>query len=214
MSIAKMIDHTLLKPEASADEIKQLCREAQELGTWSVCVNGCRVAQAATLLAGTGIKVCTVVGFPLGAMMPKAKAFETRAAVEAGADEIDMVINIGFVKDGNWEAVESDIRGVVEAASGALVKVILETVLLSEEEIVRACRAVVAAGAQFVKTSTGFSTGGATVAAVRLMRKTVGPSFGVKAAGGIHTRGQAESLIEAGASRIGASSTRALVEES
>lgn len=213
MSCSTMIDHTLLKPDATRQEIETLCRQAIEWKMGAVCVNGTWVRHCAELLADSDVNVCTVVGFPLGAMATKAKAFETSLAVEDDAREIDMVINIGAVKDGDWEAVESDIAAVVEASGSALVKVILESCLLTDEEIVRACQVSVAAGADFVKTSTGFSTGGASAHAVELMRATVGPDFGVKASGGIRTASDFQTMVSAGANRIGASAGKALIGE-
>lgn len=213
MNIAKMIDHTLLKANTTKAQIVQLCEEAKEYGFASVCVNPTWVATAAELLKGTDVKVCTVIGFPLGANTPETKAFETKDAIEKGATEVDMVINIGALKDGDDELVERDIRAVVEAAKGkALVKVIIETCLLTEEEKVRACRLAVQAGADYVKTSTGFSTGGATVEDIALMRKTVGPNIGVKASGGVRDLQGAEAMIEAGATRIGTSSGVTIVQ--
>ena len=204
--IRKMIDHTLLKPDATAEAIEKLCDEAMEHGFKSVCVNPARVALASGLLKGSGVLTCCVVGFPLGATLSEVKAFETNAAIDAGADEVDMVINIGAAKDGNWKAVEDDIRAVVEAAAKrALVKVIIETCLLTDEEKVRACECAMAAGADFVKTSTGFSTGGANAHDVALMRSVVGDKLGVKASGGVRTPEDAETFIKAGASRLGAS---------
>lgn len=207
-----LIDHTLLAPAASREEILRVCDEAKQLHTASVCVNSCYVPLVHEALAGSGVKTCSVVGFPLGAMSTAGKAAETRQAVRDGADEIDMVLNVGFLKSGDTDAVQRDIAAVVEAARPSLVKVILETCLLSDEEKVRACQAAKAAGAAFVKTSTGFSTGGATVEDVALMRKTVGPELGVKASGGVRTREQAEAMIAAGATRIGASASRKIIE--
>ncbi len=209
--LAAMIDHTLLKPDASAPEVDRLCAEARAYGFCSVCVNTYWVPFCRERLAGSSVKVCTVVGFPLGAMDSRSKAAETAEAVAQGAGEIDMVINVGAIKSGDWATVEADIRGVVEAASGRPVKVILETGLLTDEEKVRACQASVAAGAAFVKTSTGFSKGGATEADIALMRRTVGAGLGVKASGGVRTLEDAEKMIAAGASRIGASSGIAIV---
>jgi deoxyribose-phosphate aldolase len=212
-NIAKMIDHTLLKPETTKEQIVKLCEEAKEHNFASVCVNPTWVATAAELLKGSDVKVCTVIGFPLGANTPEVKAFETKNAIENGATEVDMVINIGALKSGDDELVEKDIRAVVEAAKGkALVKVIIETCLLTEEEKVRACELAVKAGADFVKTSTGFSTGGATVEDIALMRKTVGPEIGVKASGGVRDAQTAQAMIEAGATRIGTSSGVAIVQ--
>lgn len=205
-ALEKYIDHTLLKPGAREEEIIQLCQEAAEYHFMSVCVNPTWVATASELLANSDSKVCTVIGFPLGANTSEVKAFETKDAIEKGADEVDMVINIGHAKDGKWDLVEADIKAVVEAANKkALVKVIIESCLLTDEEKVKACQAAKAAGADYVKTSTGFSTGGATVEDIRLMRETVGPDMGVKASGGVSNREEALAMIEAGASRIGAS---------
>lgn len=204
MSIAKMIDHTMLKADAKSETIKKYCSEAKEYGFASVCVNTCHVPLVAKELEGSGVKVCCVVGFPLGAMLTSAKAFEAKAAVEAGADEVDMVINVGAMKDENYDFVKEDIKAVVEASQGKVVKVILETCLLTKEEIVKACELSVEAGADFVKTSTGFSTGGATAEDVALMRKTVGDKALVKASGGIRTPEDAKAMIDAGADRIGA----------
>jgi deoxyribose-phosphate aldolase len=211
--IAKMIDHTLLKAEATKDQIEQLCAEAKEYQFASVCVNPTWVAYASELLKGTGVDVCTVIGFPLGANTPETKAFETTNAIENGATEVDMVINIGALKNGDDSLVERDIQAVVNAAKGkALTKVIIETSLLTEEEKVRACKLAVSAGTDFVKTSTGFSTGGATVDDIALMRKTVGPTIGVKASGGVRSAEDAKNMIDAGATRIGASSGIAIVK--
>nr|QPB69182.1 deoxyribose-phosphate aldolase [synthetic construct] len=212
MNIAKMIDHTLLKPEATEQQIVQLCTEAKQYGFAAVCVNPTWVKTAARELSGTDVRVCTVIGFPLGATTPETKAFETTNAIENGAREVDMVINIGALKSGQDELVERDIRAVVEAAAGrALVKVIVETALLTDEEKVRACQLAVKAGADYVKTSTGFSGGGATVEDVALMRKTVGDRAGVKASGGVRDWKTAEAMINAGATRIGTSSGVAIV---
>ncbi|KQC48120.1 deoxyribose-phosphate aldolase [Geobacillus stearothermophilus] len=212
VNIANMIDHTLLKPEATKEQIVQLCAEAKQYGFASVCVNPSWVKTAARELSGTDVRVCTVIGFPLGATTPETKAFETKNAIENGAREVDMVINIGALKSGADDWVERDIRAVVEAAAGkALVKVIIETALLTDDEKVRACQLAVKAGADYVKTSTGFSGGGATVEDVALMRKTVGDNVGVKASGGVRDRKTAEAMIEAGATRIGTSSGVAIV---
>ena len=212
--LAKYIDHTILKPDATEAQIEKLCAEAVEYGFASVCVNPCRIALAAKLLAGTDVAPCCVIGFPLGASTTAAKAYEAADAAANGAKEIDMVINVGDAKDGLWDAVEADIAGVVRAIEGrALLKVIIETCLLTDEEKVEACRAAVRAGADFVKTSTGFSKAGATAYDVALMRKTVGPDVGVKAAGGIRTYADAVIMIEAGASRIGASAGVAILAE-
>ena len=205
--LAKYIDHTLLKPEASAEDIRRVCAEARALGTASVCVNPSYVSLVADELKGSGVKTCCVIGFPLGATTPEVKAFETANAIGNGAQEVDMVLNVGAVKSGDWELAQKDIEAVVNAARGkALVKVILETCLLTDKEKIRACEISKAAGADFVKTSTGFSRGGATVEDVALMRQTVGPEMGVKASGGVRTYADAIAMIEAGANRLGASS--------
>jgi len=209
--IAKTIDHTLLKPDATAAQVLKLCDEAKAYGFASVCVNSARIALVADALKGTDVTPCCVVGFPLGAMITAAKAAETAEAVKAGAREIDMVINIGAAKEGDWALVEADIAAVKAACGAAKLKVIIETCLLTDDEKVRACQAAVRAGADFVKTSTGFSKGGATTHDVRLMRETVGPDLGVKASGGIHNRAEALAMLEAGASRIGASAGIAIV---
>jgi deoxyribose-phosphate aldolase len=207
MDTAKMIDHTLLKAEATQEEIIKLCAEAREYGFASVCVNPVWVKVAAEELKGSNVKVCTVIGFPLGASTTAIKRFETKDAIKNGAEEVDMVMNIGLLKSGEDEVVEADIRSVVEAARGkALVKVIIETSLLTEEEKVRACEISMRASADFVKTSTGFGSGGATVKDVLLMRKVVGNKLGVKASGGIRDWNDLKSMLEAGANRIGASS--------
>ena len=203
MNIAQIIDHTMLKPDATQETIRRYCAEARIYGFATVCVNSCHVALVASELKGTGIHTCCVVGFPLGAMLTEAKVFEAKAAVKAGAEEIDMVINIGGIKDRNMDFVTDDIRAVVEAVKPALVKVIIETCLLSDEEKIAACEAAVRAGAAYVKTSTGFSTGGATVDDVKLMRQTVGNQAKVKASGSIRTHEFACQLAEAGADRIG-----------
>jgi deoxyribose-phosphate aldolase len=207
LNLARMIDHTLLKPDATQDKIAQLCFEARKYHFASVCVNPTHVKLCADLLAGSDVKVCTVIGFPLGATSPEVKVFETQNALKNGATEIDMVINIGALKSGDNELVARDIRGVVETShkAGALTKVIIETALLTDEEKVVACLLSKEAGADFVKTSTGFSGGGATVHDVELMRRTVGPTMGVKASGGIHNLEEAEAMVAAGATRIGAS---------
>ncbi len=210
--IARFIDHTLLKPDATAPQIEKLCSEAREHGFFSVCVNGSRVALARHCLEDSPVKVATVVGFPLGAMSSDGKRFETEAAIDDGAQEIDMVINIGRLKDGDDKYVLRELRDVVEAAEEHTVKVILETCLLTNEEKVRACQLVVEAGGHFVKTSTGFSTGGATLDDVKLMRTTVGPNFGVKASGGIRDTKAALAMIEAGATRLGTSAGVAIVK--
>lgn len=205
-NINKLIDHTLLRPDASERDILRLCDEAKQHGFKSVCVNPCRVGTAAEALAGSGVLPCCVIGFPLGASTTKVKAFEAASAVEDGAKEIDMVINIGAAIDGDWELVERDIRAVVNAAGGnAAVKVIIEACLLTDEQKITACECAMSAGADFVKTSTGFSKAGATAEDVALMRRVVGNSMGVKASGGVRTAEDARKLIEAGASRIGTS---------
>lgn len=211
MNIASYIDHTLLAADASEAQIIKLCDEARTWSFASVCVNTCRVPLASKALEGSGVKVCTVVGFPLGAMDSRSKAMETENAVKAGADEIDMVINIGYVKDRAWDAVLDDILAVRKACEGKVLKVILEVCLLTDEEIVKACQLCVEAGADFVKTSTGFSKHGATLESVRLMKKTVGNRAFVKAAGGIRDRETALKMIEAGASRLGCSAGVAIV---
>lgn len=210
-TIAAMIDHTLLKPEATPAQIEKLCAEAAEYHFASVCVNPVYIPLAARLLKGTGVKVCCVVGFPLGAIAPEQKAAEAASCAAIGAEELDMVIHVGAAKAGDWALVQRDIEGVVKAAAGHTVKVIIETCLLTDEEKVKACEAAKAAGAHFVKTSTGFSTGGATTHDIALMRKTVGPEMGVKASGGIRDYETAMAMIEAGANRIGASAGIAIV---
>lgn len=211
MEIAKKIDHTMLKADAATQTVKTYCEEAKQYGFASVCVNSCHVPLVASELKGTEVLTCCVVGFPLGAMLTSAKAFEASEAVRAGADEVDMVINIGAVKDKNWDFVRDDIRAVVEASKPSIVKVIIETCLLSDEEKVKACELSEEAGAAFVKTSTGFSTGGATTEDIRLMKKTVGDRLRVKASGGIRTPEFARELAEAGADRIGAGNGVALL---
>jgi deoxyribose-phosphate aldolase len=214
--ISKYIDHTLLKPEASRSEIENLCAEAKRFDFASVCVNPAWVRDCAFALYGSTVKVCTVVGFPLGATLPDVKAYEARRTIFDGATEIDMVINIGALKSNDDETVLRDIRHVVEVSheSCAIVKVILETALLSDEEKVRACRLAKSAGADFVKTSTGFSKGGATVADIALMRQAVGSEMGVKAAGGVKDLSSMREMIAAGATRIGASAGVRIVQES
>jgi deoxyribose-phosphate aldolase len=207
LSLAGMIDHTLLKPDATPDQIAQLCFEARKHNFASVCINPAWVKLSAELLQGSPVKVCTVIGFPLGASAPEVKVYETQKAIEQGATEIDMVINIGALKARDLELVAKDIRGVVQAAHarGALVKVIIEAALLTDEEKTIACLLSKEAEADFVKTSTGFASGGATVHDVALMRRVVGPEMGVKAAGGVRTYEDAEAMVKAGATRIGAS---------
>ncbi|EIT85223.1 deoxyribose-phosphate aldolase [Fictibacillus macauensis ZFHKF-1] len=214
MDVAKMIDHTALKPETTVKHILTLCEEAKRYGFYSVCVNPFWVYTAFDHLKKSSVLVCTVIGFPFGATTSDVKAFETRNALQNGAREIDMVLNIGALKSGDDTIVTQDIAAVVEQAAkgNALVKVILETSLLTEEEKVRACQLAVKAGAHFVKTSTGFSSGGATVEDIALMRKTVGPTIGVKASGGIRDPETFQKMIDAGATRIGASASVAIVE--
>lgn len=208
--LASYIDHTLLKPEATESQIRALCAEARQWRFASVCVNPRWAATAAEELRGSRVKVCTVIAFPLGASVSAVKEFEARRAVADGADELDMVVSVRDLKAGRDEYVRSDIAAVVRGAQGRTVKVIIEACLLTDEEKARACRLAAAAGADFVKTSTGFSKGGATVHDVALMRAVVGPDVGVKAAGGIHTRAEAEEMIAAGATRIGASAGAAI----
>lgn len=212
--VARLIDHTLLRADATAQDIRKLCAEARRYGFFSVCVNSYWVPLAAAELAGSPVKVCSVVGFPLGASSTQSKVQETAEAVRNGAGEIDMVLNAGELKGGNLDAVRADIRAVVEAAhaGGAIVKVILETCLLNDEQKTAACQLAQAAGAEFVKTSTGFSTAGATVHDVALMRAAAGQRMGVKASGGIRTLEDLEKMVAAGASRIGASSSVKMVE--
>jgi deoxyribose-phosphate aldolase len=204
--LGSLIDHTLLKPDATREEVEVLCREAAQFCFASVCVNPNWVPLCREMLKGSGVMVCTVIGFPLGAHLPDIKAYETRRAVEQGAEEVDMVINIGALKSKDYALVEQDIRAVVQAAGrDTTVKVILETSLLTREEKIMACTLAKAAGADFVKTSTGFAGGGATVEDVRLMRETVGADMGVKASGGVRTQEDAKAMVAAGATRIGAS---------
>ena len=212
-NIAYMIDHTQLKASATTKQIETLCNEAITNHFASVCVNPTHVAYAAKLLEGSDVKVCTVIGFPLGANTSEVKAFEAQNAVLNGADELDMVINIGALKDSNINLVESDIRKVVEAANGVLVKVIIETCYLTDDEKILACKAASRAGANFVKTSTGFGTGGATAHDVELMRKNIPSDMKVKAAGGIHNYTEAMIMINSGASRIGASAGIEILKE-
>lgn len=206
MNINKLIDHTALKPNTNKESILKLIAEAKTYDFASVCVNPCWVALAHQELKNTDVKVCTVIGFPLGANTTEVKVFETKDAIEKGAQEIDMVINIAMLKDKEYDYVENEIHQIVEAAKNkAIVKVIIETCLLTDEEKIKACELSQKAGADFVKTSTGFSTGGATVHDIALMRKTVGAEMGVKASGGVHTHEEALAMVEAGATRIGAS---------
>lgn len=214
--IAHLIDHTLLKPDATEEQIRKLCEEARVFQFASVCVNATWVKLCAQLLKDSCVKVCTVVGFPLGATLPEAKAFESKQAICLGADEVDMVLNIGALKSRNYSLVENDIAGVVDVCHryGALTKVILETVLLNDGEKVKACTLAKAARADFVKTSTGFAGGGATAHDVELMRRVVGPDIGVKASGGVRTFEEARQMVEAGATRVGASASVKIVEGS
>lgn len=212
MELNRMIDHTILKPEATEAAVQKIIDEAKEYNFFSVCINPCWVAFASEQLEDTDVAVCTVIGFPLGANTPEVKAYEAADAIKNGANEVDMVINIGALKSQQYDHVRQDIQGIVDAAKGkALVKVIIETALLTDEEKVKACELAKEAGADFVKTSTGFSTGGAKVADIRLMRETVGPDMGVKASGGVHNAEEALAMIEAGATRIGASTGVAIV---
>lgn len=212
MNLAGYIDHTILKPEAKKEDVLRLCEEAKQYHFASVCVNAYYTKLVADALAGTDVKTCVVVGFPLGATFSEIKARETEIAIQNGAQEVDMVINIGALKDGDYDIVEQDIKAVVDAANDkAIVKVIIETCLLTDEEKVKACELSVKAGADFVKTSTGFSTGGATAADVALMRKTVGDKALVKASGGVRDFKGAKEMVEAGADRIGASSSIKIV---
>ena len=213
MEKSKYIDHTLLKATATKPEIFNLCAEANKYHFASVCVNPGYVSLAHELLNGTDVKVCTVIGFPLGANTSEVKAFETTKAIADGADEVDMVINVGLAKEHDFDGVYEDIKAVVDAANGVLVKVIIETCYLNDEEKVEVCKKAKEAGADFVKTSTGFGTGGATVADVKLMRETVGDIMGVKASGGIRTKADFLAMIEAGANRIGCSAGTKIMEE-
>ncbi|OTN89119.1 deoxyribose-phosphate aldolase [Enterococcus sp. 7E2_DIV0204] len=210
-----MIDHTILKADAKEEDVLRIIEEAKKYEFFSVCINPCWVALAKEHLAGTSVDVCTVIGFPLGANTSEVKAYEATDAINNGATEVDMVINVGALKSKQYKKVLKDIQAVVEAAEGkALVKVIIETALLTDEEKIKVCELAKEAGADFVKTSTGFSTGGATVADVTLMRKTVGPDMGVKASGGIHNEAEAKAMIDAGATRIGTSAGVAIMEGS
>jgi deoxyribose-phosphate aldolase len=210
--VAKLIDHTLLKATSTPEQITRLCNEAMENHFASVCVNPCNVAQCARLLGGTDVKVCSVIGFPLGANTPATKAFETRDAIANGASEIDMVINIGALKAGLTDVLYEDIKAVVDAANGVLVKVIIETCYLTDDEKILACKIATKAGANFVKTSTGFGTAGATTHDVALMKGAITPNMKVKAAGGIRTYEDTLSMVAAGAARIGASAGIQILE--
>ena len=211
-NINRLIDHTILKPEASIDDIRKLCIEAKEYNFYSVCVNSAYVNVAYNFLLHSDVKVCSVVGFPLGAMIKEAKAYEAKFAVDSGAEEIDMVINIGLLKSGKIDLFERDIKKVREACKASVLKVIIETCLLDDKEKILACKIAKEYGADFVKTSTGFSTGGATEHDIELMRKTVGDKIGVKASGGIKTYEDAIKMINAGANRLGTSSGIAIMK--
>ena len=212
MLSTKLFDHTILKADATRKDVKRVCDEAMAYSFCSVCVNSYYVPYVANLLHGSDVKICSVVGFPLGAMSTRAKALEAKIAVMDGADEIDMVINIGALKDRDYSVVLEDIKAVKEACGEHILKVIIETCLLTDDEKVKACELAKEAGADFVKTSTGFSTGGAKVEDVKLMRATVGPDMGVKASGGIHDNEFAKELVDAGANRLGTSATIQIVE--
>ena len=213
MDYRTLIDHTILAPQATKEDVERLCKEAMEYGFHSVCVNSSFVYYCARLLKDSGVAVCTVIGFPLGAMSTAGKTAEAEQAIRDGASELDMVIHIGMIKSGDWEYVKQDISSVVEAAKGrAIVKVILETCLLTDDEKVKACRICKECGADFVKTSTGFSKGGATIEDVALMRRTVGSGMGVKASGGIRSLKDAQAMVEAGAVRLGTSSGVAIMQ--
>lgn len=213
MNYNKMIDHTVLKADTPLETIKRICDEAMEYGFASVCINPCHVAYCADYLKDSDVNVCTVIGFPLGANTSAVKAFETKDAIANGADEIDMVMNIGALKDKNYDLVRDDVKAVVEAANGTLVKVILETCLLTEDEIKKACELCVEAKADYVKTSTGFSTRGATIEDVQIMKAAVQGKAKVKAAGGVRTHEDMVKIVEAGADRIGTSAGCSLVDK-
>ncbi|MBP3512906.1 MAG: deoxyribose-phosphate aldolase [Elusimicrobiaceae bacterium] len=212
MNPAKLIDHTILKPVASKEDVRRICDEAKQHGFFSVCINPYWVAYAKELLKGTDVKVCTVIGFPLGANTTAVKAYETEDALKNGADEIDMVINLGALKSGDYDTVLSDIAAVRKACEGHILKVIIETSQLTEEEKVKTCELAAKAGADFVKTSTGFTGGGATAADVALMRKSVPANMQVKASGGVRSREDFDAMVAAGATRIGASSGVKIIE--
>lgn len=209
--LAAMMDHTLLKATATPDQIKKICKEAKEIGAASVCINPCNVKQVSAELAGTEVKVCTVIGFPLGANTSEVKAFETKDSIQNGAQEVDMVINIGALMAGDTDTVYQDIKAVVDAAEGTTVKVIIETCYLTDEQKKQACEAALKAGAQFVKTSTGFGTGGANAHDVALMREVVGDKMQIKASGGIHTYDEAMAVLDASADRLGVSASLAIL---
>ncbi|GKH46293.1 MULTISPECIES: deoxyribose-phosphate aldolase [Anaerotruncus] len=210
--LAKMMDHTILKATATPAQVEQICREALEIGAASVCINPCNIEQARRLLDGSGVRVCTVIGFPLGANTPEVKAFETQDAIRRGAEEVDMVINVGALLAGDDETVYRDIKAVVDAAAGTLTKVIIETCYLSDDQKKTACELAMRAGADFVKTSTGFGTGGATPHDVALMRGVVGSKLQVKASGGIRTYEDAAAVVEAGADRLGVSASLTILQ--
>ena len=210
--LAKMMDHTILKATATPAQVEQICREALEIGAASVCINPCNTEQARRLLDGSGVRVCTVIGFPLGANTPEVKAFETQDAIRRGAEEVDMVINVGALLAGDDETVYRDIKAVVDAAAGTLTKVIIETCYLSDDQKKTACELAMRAGADFVKTSTGFGTGGATPHDVALMRGVVGSKLQVKASGGIRTYEDAAAVVEAGADRLGVSASLTILQ--
>lgn len=211
MELNRYIDHTLLKPDASYEEVLNLCREAKEYGFAAVCVNPCYVDLCSHLLKGAGVNVATVIGFPLGSTLTEVKVFEAKEAILRKADELDMVISLGAARAGRWDYVREEIERIVEAVDGAVVKVIVETALLTEEEKRQACEVVLTSGAQYIKTSTGFGPGGATVEDVALFHSLAGGKIGIKASGGVRTRAQAEAMIAAGATRIGTSNGVALV---
>lgn len=211
--LAKMMDHTILKATATPEQVENICREALEIGAASVCINPCNIEQTKKLLAGSDVKVCTVIGFPLGANTTAVKKYETRDAIERGAEEVDMVINVGALLAGDTDTVYEDIRGVVEAADGTLVKVIIETCYLNDEQKRTACELAMKAGADFVKTSTGFGSGGAVAHDVELMRSVVGDRMRVKASGGIRSYKDAMEMVEASADRLGVSASIAILEE-
>ena len=210
--LAKMMDHTILKATATPAQVEQICREALEIGAASVCINPCNIEQARRLLDGSGVRVCTVIGFPLGANTPEVKTFETQDAIRRGAEEVDMVINVGALLAGDDETVYRDIKAVVDAAAGTLTKVIIETCYLSDDQKKTACELAMRAGADFVKTSTGFGTGGATPHDVALMRGVVGSKLQVKASGGIRTYEDAAAVVEAGADRLGVSASLTILQ--
>ena len=210
--LAKMMDHTILKATATPEQVEKICQEALEIGAASVCINPCNIEQVKRLLAGSDVKVCTVIGFPLGANTTAVKMYETRDAIERGAEEVDMVINVGALLAGDAKTVFDDIKGVVEAANGTLVKVIIETCYLNDDQKKTACELAMKAGADFVKTSTGFGSGGATAHDVALMRSVVGDKLQVKASGGIRSYEDAKAIVDASADRLGVSASIAILE--